>query len=173
VKQEFCESETRKLIRAVVLEQPQTPVLTLQGNFLVCSIDTVYDWYKDSGFLVTTGDSLNPNLYGNGSYQAILKKSNGCFTETNSVLVTGFSKAKSQNGFTVYPNPAKDRIKIHALDGQLKKMGLFDLQLRKLDERLPESGNFELPVNQLPNGMYILILENQTGQSQAFQIIKD
>lgn len=173
VKQEFCESATRKLIRAIVLEQPQIPVLSLQDNFLVCSIDTAYDWYKNGVFLVTSGDSLNPNLYGNGLYQAILKKSNGCFAESNSILFTGVLKSKNQNQFSIFPNPARDRIKIKSRDGMIKRIELYDLHLRKLDERKMEAGEFELPVNHLPNGMYILFLENQTGQSQVVQFSKE
>lgn len=173
VRDEFCESESRLHIRAVIFEQPLPPLLALEGGYLVCSVDTIFDWYKDGAFLQTTGDSLNPAQFGNGLYKAVLRKSTGCFSESNSILISGKSSLKKLSGITVFPNPAKDRIWVRMDEGKISKAVLFDLQLRKLQEQLPESDDFQLSVTNLPKGMYILVVESQGGVTQHLPFLKE
>ena len=73
---------------------------------------------------------------------------------------------------TVYPNPANDRVVVES-ETPVQKAVLFDLNGRAVRiANVNGSGRFELEVNDLTSGFYLLQLTFDNGKTQNLKIIK-
>lgn len=88
-------------------------------------------------------------------------------TVTDTTAATGINNmAALENAFTVYPNPARDKISvgIKNFNGKVSSIGLFNLQGQKINviESISTS-NITIPVNQLTKGIYDLRIRTDQG----------
>ncbi len=70
---------------------------------------------------------------------------------------TGLLETLNSNTFSVYPNPAKDKIMIEVEEGETPELiTLFDIQGRVLKSIIPQSFKTEIDISKLSKGMYLL-----------------
>jgi hypothetical protein len=73
---------------------------------------------------------------------------------------------------TLYPNPAHSRVWIQA--PQASQLRVVDLQGREVAVRavpMNRTDEYELDVSQLPNGLYLLQMQNQAGGAQTQRLV--
>ena len=89
------------------------------------------------------------------------------FTSTDAVLSA--NKDLALNGFSVHPNPVKNRVYVSG--GTVpKRIEVFGIDGKKL---LDESDVDNVGVDQLSNGMYLVKLSAPNGSSQVFKVVKE
>ncbi|MBX7094110.1 MAG: FG-GAP-like repeat-containing protein [Flavobacteriales bacterium] len=70
----------------------------------------------------------------------------------------------SENGFNVYPNPAKDMLYISSSNGNYS-VEMYDVTGRVVYTKTTTSGNSQIDVNEMVPGVYFIRLENASGKS--------
>ncbi|NOQ70808.1 MAG: T9SS type A sorting domain-containing protein [Crocinitomix sp.] len=156
-------------VTVTVLSLPVPPVLTIEGIYIVSSIELGNQWYHETGILLgETNDSLNWIDVGmNGEYWVIYTNEAGCSIESdrigNSIFITQISIFEYQVELDVqlYPNPTTDVLNI-AFDESLDQLILLTLDGKVIyNETNLNAGVNQLSLADLPSGAYLI------------QIIKD
>jgi hypothetical protein len=86
--------------------------------------------------------------------------------------VTGVEVIKSE-GFTVYPNPAYDRLTVRMNSGMINGICVYNIQgseVRKIN--FINSGEYTLNMADLKTGMYFVKVDGVSGQSEVIKILK-
>ncbi|MBL0343148.1 MAG: T9SS type A sorting domain-containing protein [Bacteroidetes bacterium] len=127
---------------------------------------TSYTWTIPSGASITSGAGTNSVTISFGSVASALtvKAVNACATGAGSTLAISFScriqASEVNNGFSVYPNPASDRITISNADGidGMVTVKISDVAGRTLINQLAnsENGNTTIDVSSLKTGVYLI-----------------
>ena len=75
--------------------------------------------------------------------------------------------------FNIYPNPAKNFINVNFPEnlGEAYKIELVDIHGRKVYESSTQIQNNEIPVAQLANGLYVLVLKNESGAKRIEKVM--
>lgn len=127
-------------------------VLSVVGNY------SSYTWYKDG---VYVGSGATMATLGNGSYQAIVKESDGCILKTckYNELTTGLSETGAQASISVYPNPARDELFVETYGNTTS------LRLLKTDGSLIffSTNQQRIPLINVRPGCYILEIGLSSG----------
>ena len=167
-----CES-TRQAVSAVILSVPPTPTLTLSNGYLVASIDTVYEWYKNNGLLGVFGDSLNYSLFGDGSYYAILKRANTCSAQSNTILVTQQLESINElKNIRIYPNPGNGLFTLEtSVQGEWQYQ-IFDGLGRKVDENSTVESGKQIDLRTFASGIYTLKIQG-SGIQEVIRLRKE
>ncbi|MGC4040692.1 MAG: PQQ-dependent sugar dehydrogenase [Flavobacterium sp.] len=117
-----------------------------------------------AGSLTTFGEDMNGELY--CAISGVVYK-----IIDSSMSISDFEK----NGFTMYPNPAKDKVFIKsATNVELSKIELFDITGKLLLTELAQTAaenNFS--ISSLAKGMYVVAIETQTGNKYQSKLIVD
>jgi len=71
---------------------------------------------------------------------------------------------------SLYPNPAKEWIKIESEEEAISSVDVYSLNGQKLQQWIGSDRNITLNVNQLPNGLYLLKIE--TGKQSIFKKLR-
>ncbi len=90
------------------------------------------------------------------------------FTFTGSLSTQ--EQISNNNSTSVYPNPAKDILKV-STEYKVQKVKIFDTSGREVSTNKPNSEEFEINVNSLVPGNYFLQLSGETKQ-EVIKIIK-
>jgi hypothetical protein len=107
-----------------------------------------------------------------GSASIAITSSNCSGTGLNSYAV-------NELPFTVYPNPAKDKVTIKAGDVNMNnvKVELFDIAGKKVTEQtfatLPANAEQNLMIGNLTKGIYILNMKVDGVPQKAIRIVKE
>ena len=72
--------------------------------------------------------------------------------------------------FSLYPNPAKDSIEISS-EHQLKTITIYNVLGKKVLEQSVDDNKIIIDVNHLSNGVYLLHLETDFGETISKKII--
>jgi len=124
---------------------------------------TVVTWQPDySQFDIAWGPVNGPGEfmligYANGNYD----------TATVTVQINGIGIDESSRNISIFPNPARDHINVIGMENTAT-YSITDLGGRIVAQGLLESGR--IPVSELSNGTYILLLEGAQTQIQKIQI---
>jgi hypothetical protein len=154
-----CEYEQVKSI--TVADLPEKPVIERTGNELfVNNVSGHFEWYRN-GLLYSVGlNYIFTNL--EGEYTVKVSDNNGCESISDGFyfIITSTQDLSSNVGWTVYPNPALNIIRINPninfLDSYLIKLSSTD------GRRWPVYINSDyLEVSHLPNGYYLLSISDQ------------
>lgn len=111
--------------------------------------------YSGSGII---GTSFHPTLSGPGTFTITytLVDGNGCAVSDSSIIevidINGNSEIN--NGFTVYPNPASDLIRIHGIE-QEQEIWITDLQGRKIIKIENYLSGNPIQIGKLASGNYL------------------
>ena len=95
-----------------------------------------------------------------GSYTVCVTAFNGCGSEDTCETVTILSVGEpgGQSSFSVYPNPARDRVIVEGLNDRTEYKIINAVGL-KVQAGSVEKGRSEINVEKLPGGIYVLVLE--------------
>jgi PKD repeat protein len=115
-----------------------------------------------------SGNIFNPSTLGVGSYSVsyTYTDNNSCSNSVNKILYvvgcTGILNIDESEVFTVFPNPAKEFIEIHAT----KKNIEFDVTIISLDGKIIYTQilnelNSKIPIDKLSDGTYFLRITNK------------
>jgi hypothetical protein len=110
--------------------------------------------------------------------QANSSISNVVFEENNKkfeghLATTGISTASNLAGVSIYPNPAKDVIKVQGLEAYagLKTIVLRNLAGQELSRQQIEGNLGQISIAALPSGVYLLEVHTMSG-SGTFRVVK-
>ena len=78
-------------------------------------------------------------------------------------IIASVSFIESQNQFSIYPNPAKDKINIQFANINSSKIFITDNAGRKILEKRFNDKEIELNVSTLASGLYFLTVQNKDG----------
>ncbi len=148
---------------------PAVPVLSVDGAFIICSVDAGVQWILDGTELVgETNDSLNYVEVGsNGEYWVEITNEFGCAVESNRIenpiFITDVSLNENQAvvDVIIYPNPTNGMITV------LSEVDLDQIILYSLDGKVIFtetnllSGPNQLDLSDLPAGTYMIQLVKQ------------
>lgn len=90
---------------------------------------------------------------------------------TATVAITGVANIPAQNVARVYPNPATDLLAVDVLDANVKTVRLMDMSGRVVAEKAAESKTV-FSLTGMPNGLYMLQLANDKGQTANLRVVK-
>lgn len=80
--------------------------------------------------------------------------------------VTGFDNIASGSGILFFPNPVNDRIYLNTKTDHRSKVEIYDSMGRLVDST-QTIGENEIPVKELPSGLYILMVTDPTGNRKT------
>jgi hypothetical protein len=124
--------------------------------------DYFVQWTGPDGF-----SSSDEDLSGleSGVYIAVVTDVNGCFTVYSVVLNgVGVDRFEPVNEFTLFPQPSSTHIVVHGAVERLHLAELYDLQGRRVhtwELTRSEVGQISLPLPQLADGRYQLVLSSE------------
>jgi len=124
---------------------------------------TVVTWQPDySQFDIAWGPVNGP-----GEFMLIGYANGNSDTATVTVQINGIGIDESSRNISIFPNPARDHINVIGMENTAT-YSITDLGGRIVAQGLLESGR--IPVSELSNGTYILLLEGAQTQIQKIQI---
>jgi PKD repeat protein len=137
---------------------PAPPVIvdnagTLQSSY----IGGGNQWYNGGGAIAgATSDNYTPTQ--GGTYYVIYTDANGC-TSTSNSLVSTVGLEEENISFSIYPNPATDKLVIDA--GSLVKANIkiMDLSGRTVISTKMNQSMYQVDLTTLANGVYMLKIE--------------
>lgn len=141
-------------IALMLQKNPNATWQDIRNRVLYCS--------KTDNF---TGSALPDNNWGHGKFDAF-------------AMITGcqaLGLEENQNGlFQVYPNPAHDRITIGLSENQKDfRLIMFNSSGQKVMERssVPETNSIQIDRQNLPSGLYVLVLITDQGNVNSGSFI--
>jgi photosystem II stability/assembly factor-like uncharacterized protein len=99
-------------VTVTVILLPPTPVITQDGYVLTSNADSLNQWYMNDSLLTGATDTTYTATE-SGDYYVIVT-TNGCSSDTSNLvsIVVGISEIDQDNYFSIYPNPARDKIEV-------------------------------------------------------------
>jgi alpha-tubulin suppressor-like RCC1 family protein len=139
-------------------------------------IGTANDWAKimTDGFYTVMAIKNDGSVYMWGSNQTGVY-GNGTLDNNFTVptLIPNICASLSQNEFNVpykviqlYPNPAKEMVSISYSLNEKANISLYDLSGRLLQQHTTQTtqGEWQCNTSQMPEGVYIVVIQNQNGK---------
>lgn len=164
------------VITAVVTISPLNDSVTV-ANGTATSLETAsttnYQWMDCSTNMEISGETnatYSPTSAGN---YAVIVSNAACSDTSDCYFVDpGMSVSEHEQLFSVYPNPARANVLVHSLNGNVTSLELVDLTgktIYKEDNLNSESTTFS--VAELPEGVYILKLNNNDDSSSVHRLV--
>jgi hypothetical protein len=99
---EYCEASS--YFELMVLETPETPIISQVGNTLTATGSGIFEWTLNGETLIDGENSIEINSTGN---YAVSVTSNGCTSETTSgeFVYIGIEESKTKIAVSIVPNP--------------------------------------------------------------------
>ncbi len=131
---------------------------TVQFNSYSVGDNDVVSWnFGDNEFLPSTSNEPNPSFSypAEGSYLVTLTVSNQCGSDVSQQYIDVFTGmgANYNNSVKLFPNPAKNAIKIIAAD-PIQGIGIYNIQGKLIWSDEPENTFTEISIEHLPQGLY-------------------
>ncbi len=170
-----------RFVNDVMVSDIVTPVITANGTLLTCTTAAPnYQWYLNGGII--TGATTNTcNALSNGNYYCEVKYVyTNCPYNSNTEIIntTGIQSVLNSNSFSVFPNPANNKVTIAYTSGSADPVlfELYDLSGRLISKTTEISPAFtpvkkELDIEIIESGTYILFIHQQDAKV-AYRIIK-
>lgn len=153
-------SDTVMIIDGVA---PPTPSITIIGDGLLASTGTNYQWYLNDVLLPgETNQIIYPEL--DGFYSVSVTSPNGCTSFSNAVSFTLSIHENEFQEVAIFPNPTDAEIKIVVTEPILN-LAIYDQKGRLLNSYSPNSNSFIFSLDQLPKGVYNLIISGNSSVS--------
>lgn len=164
---------------------------TISGYFMLQSQIVGYEYWVNNGYNSKTYINVSPtNILeinqnfnvnntstGNNIFYFRAKNNFGKWsstiaTEFNVSGTLGVEDGRNRNTITVAPNPFENFFQINCKEQKLKKVFLYDLNGKLLKElNLNNTTNYSYNAENLPTGIYMLVVVSETGK-ETFKIIK-
>ncbi len=118
--------------------------------------------FSTNNFITTFGEDINGEILVLGSNGTMYK-----VTDT-SLSTSSFEK----NGFSLYPNPATSEFFIKNSNNiELSNLELFDISGKKLLSQNIENENTSITTSSLSSGLYLVVLEDKSGNSFTSKLV--
>lgn len=143
------------------------PVVVLNFGVLETTVSYPFNqWYYNGNPIIgATTDSYIPTQ--NGTYVVEVANAEGCIATTTYIL-NNLNVSELNHQFVVYPNPANDVIYIEGANEVL------NFEIRDNLGRIIIRDQYQgmIGVNDLPNGLYLLILSGEQGSQPSIHQIE-
>ena len=153
----------------ITVNEPILPTIELAGNILTSTEATYYQWFFN-GTLIPNANNQSYAISEVGEYYVGTVDSNGCFGNSNTVMVDIVSTKELEDvqSFSIFPNPVNTLLQI---DLELAKVGAYQLEILASNGQiilektmtLQKSENLKFDVNDFPQGIYFVRLKNGKG----------
>ncbi|RMG30240.1 MAG: PKD domain-containing protein [Bacteroidetes bacterium] len=159
---------------------PDKPSIDVQGDVLVASSASAYQWFLNGNPIPGSqgGNNGSYQVQQSGTYSVVVFNAAGCGAISDEVFVaaTAIDRLDISESVLLYPNPvtARLQIKLPPIATGQWQMQLTDALGKALipSRRLPAgSQEAELDMSHLPRGVYFLRLENESWRA-AKKIVK-
>ncbi len=172
---------SQRLVNDALVTDIAAPVITSNGILLTCTtLAPSYQWYLNSNPI--SGATTNTyNATANGNYYCEVKYVyTNCpyMSNTETINTTGLLSVLDSNRFSVYPNPASDRLTVsyRTVTNTAVSFELYDIAGRlvlKTTEVAPAASDVkkEFDLEGIDRGTYILQI-SQEGVKVAYRIMK-
>ena len=152
---------------------PVAPLISLVGDLLEANNAGIYRWYGPGGLIPgATGQTYHPTIL--GYYYAVLDTGN-CPSAGSNVLYISLLKVDDINNpeTKLYPNPTTGLLTLD-WGGVPTDMGLdvYNILGQPLmHEYIQKETKHITDLSQLPNGNYLVVLENSQGAKTTFKVL--
>lgn len=156
-----------------VFPNPAAPTVTWPGTDLSSTASSGNQWYFN-GTLIPGATNPTYTPTANGNYFVIVTDGNGCSSDTSNVfVVTGLTIDDNMtNNFTMYPNPAGHKIVIESgLQGNYT-IQLIDQIGQKVLQVYTNRSNEVISVEDLPQGIYVVMISSGNGVMSRKLMVK-
>ena len=121
----------------------------------------------DLGMIDKTFDKVQVQIAGGSDLTSITTYSDNFKFEKGPMMVSIPKPSLANSGFSIYPNPAKDKVNIRCQDG-LRKIEIYDFNGKKVSSLKLQGGNtFSLTKNFAGLGMFLMRITNSKGESYS------
>lgn len=166
-------NSTSSIVNVVVNSLLSTPSITQNGESLVSSSATSYQWYNNN-ILIQGATSQSYTPIQSGNYQVKIINASGCSSMSSIFYFnyTGINNFENKSGLIIYPNPTNGKLFI---DNQNKyetyKIIMFDTFGKKVIEK---NNITMLDISDLNTGIYFinLYINNIKMYSQKVNLVK-
>ena len=143
---------------------PDTTITVVNTFTLIATSNSLsYQWYKDGLPIDGATDSVYTATE-NGTYSVELTSDAGCGTMSESVTITsvGFETIQAEK-FQLYPNPTAGELHVVVTSSMVgQNYALFDITGKLIERKGIPSKTFDVDMNNLPAGIYILRIKAST-----------
>ncbi len=136
--------------------KPPTPTVTVNGQILTSSSATGNEWSLNGIFV---GNGQNFTATKTGAY-TVLVNIEGCISDASTPQAITGDLQEAARAFTVYPNPAKDRIfvDLNEFRAEPVELRIMDLRGQALHVQKVTGGDVvEIGISDHASGLYILL----------------
>ncbi len=153
----------------IILVNPPADTIITGGNTTLTAIGgTTYSWSPSTGLNTTTGATVIASPTATTTYTVTATDNQGCQTSVDVVVTVDALTSRQDlenNDWSIYPNPAADRLMIRSEIGNVGKYSvqLFDISGKLILENQLESPSSSLDVSRIAPGVYVLHI---TGENE-------
>lgn len=152
---------------------PNPPLIHLIGNLLTTNQPGNYIWFGPKGKQITGGEDGNYNPKELGDYYAVTNN-NGCWSKPSNILTITLLDvtAISMDNLKVYPNPTTGLLTLDwGMDAVNMDIDVLNpVGQRVLHDQMRGQSHKTMDISQLPNGMYYIVLKDETGKLGTLKI---
>jgi hypothetical protein len=164
---------TSSPITVTVFTNPSAPVVTWPGTDLSSTSPSGNQWYFNGTLIPgATGSTYTPTA--NGNYFVIVTDVNGCSSDTSNVFnVTGLTVIdQEEQGFVFYPNPASNKFVVETEISGYYTIQLIDQLGQKVIQVYTNRTNEVISVQELPQGIYFVMINSEKGSMSRKLMVK-
>lgn len=146
-------------VNIIVLENPETPIISQMGSSLSSSSAASYQWYLE-GVPIVGAISQTYSPIEDGNYSVEISDENDCSAISEEFIFSGSDINENMgNNLSVYPNPTTGLVNIVGINYQNinSNVEIFDLSGKNI-LKIKITPNLDLSV--FENGIYFLLIEN-------------
>ncbi|HOY39936.1 MAG TPA: PKD domain-containing protein [Bacteroidales bacterium] len=108
-----------------------------------------------------------------GTYSVTVIDAAGCELVAEAVIIVGSSNLFVSDNISVYPNPCHNRIVVNTGNFNAKEFCIFDISGKLMILSDAPDQSFEIELNGLPSGLYIIRLKSHDNRYSKVTFIKD
>ena len=147
---------------------PPIPVITINGNELISSSSSQYQWYFNNS-PIPSENSQNYTSNNQGYYQVQVQDNNQCSSLSAAVYFssTGIEEEISSTEFIVFPNPAVSKINVRLPSNSEGRLNIINMNGQKIFEKNITKHETQLMIDlvQYPIGIYSVLFIYNNGKT--------
>lgn len=142
-----------------------TPAINQVGNTLSVSGFQNCNWFYNGNPYISNNCTIN--MAQSGNYYAVLTDINNCELKTLEkayFILNGFENSTVNPNFLIFPNPADDFFYLNSklLDISNHVLEIYDVMGNLVKSEIIEQNQQKINVEDLSNGLYLLVIKSDT-----------